>query len=101
MKPDIAAPGVDILSSLPGGTYGSNSGTSMAGPHVAGAVALLWSADPSLIGDIDRTEQLLINAADLYTGSTNIGCFTGDVPNAAYGYGILDVYEAVKEALGR
>lgn len=101
MKPDIAAPGVGIFSSLPGGTYGSNSGTSMAGPHVAGAVALLWSADPSLVGDIDRTEQLLIQAADPYTGSTAVGCFTGDVPNAAYGYGVLDVYEAVKETLGR
>jgi subtilisin family serine protease len=101
MKPDISAPGVDILSSLPGGTYGSNSGTSMAGPHVVGAVALLWSADPRLIGDIDRTEQLLIQAADPYTGSTDIGCFAGDVPNAAYGYGVLDVYEAVKKALGQ
>jgi subtilisin family serine protease len=101
MKPDIAAPGVDILSSLPGGTYGSNSGTSMAGPHVVGAVALLWSADPSLIGDIDRTEQMLIQAADPYTGSMDVGCFTGDVPNAAYGYGTLDVYEAVKEVLGK
>jgi len=101
IKPDIAAPGVDVLSSLPGGNYGSSSGTSMAGPHVVGAVALLWSADPSLIGDIDRTEQLLIQTADPYTGSTAIGCFEGDVPNTAYGYGILDVYEAVKEALGR
>jgi len=101
IKPDIVAPGVDILSSLPGGNYGSSSGTSMAGPHVAGAVALLWSADPSLIGDIDRTEQLLIQTADPYRGSTAVGCFDGDVPNAAYGYGILDVYEAVKEALGR
>ncbi len=101
MKPDIAAPGVDILSSLPGGAYGSNSGTSMAGPHVAGAVALLWSADPSLIGDIDRTEELLIRAADPYTGSTSVGCFAGTIPNAAYGYGVLDVYEAVKAALGR
>ena len=99
MKPDIAAPGVDILSSLPGGTYGSNSGTSMAGPHVVGAVALLWSAQPSLIGDIDRTEQLLIETADPYTGEV-AGCFDGDVPNAAYGYGLLDVYEAVQEALG-
>jgi len=101
IKPDIVAPGVDILSSLPGGNYGSSSGTSMAGPHVAGAVALLWSADPSLIGDIDRTEQLLIQTADPYRGSTAVGCFDGDVPNATYGYGILDVYEAVKEALGR
>jgi subtilisin family serine protease len=101
IKPDIVAPGVDILSSLPGGNYGSSDGTSMAGPHVAGAVVLLWSADPSLIGDIDRTEQLLIQTADPYTGNTSVGCFEGDVPNAAYGYGILDVYEAVKEALGR
>lgn len=100
MKPDIAAPGVDVYSSLPGGTYGSNSGTSMAGPHVAGAVALLWSADPSLVGDIDRTEQLLIEAADPYTGSVS-GCFEGDIPNAAYGYGVLDVYEAVQMALNR
>jgi subtilisin family serine protease len=98
MKPDITAPGVDVYSSLPGGTYGSNSGTSMAGPHVVGAVALLWSADPTLVGDIDRTEQLLIQSADPYAGST-VGCFEGDVPNAAYGYGVLDVYEAVKELL--
>jgi subtilisin family serine protease len=73
----------------------------MAGPHVAGAVALLWSADPSLIGDIDRTEQILIETAQPYTGSTSLGCFEGGVPNAAYGYGIVDVYEAVKEVLGR
>lgn len=101
MKPDVTAPGVDIYSSLPGGTYGSSSGTSMAGPHVAGVVALLWSADPSLIGDIDRTEQILIDTAQPYTGNTSTGCFDGGTPNAAYGYGIVDVYAAVKEALGK
>jgi len=101
IKPDIVAPGVNILSSLPGGNYGENSGTSMAGPHVAGAVVLLWSADPTLIGDIDRTEQLLIDTAKPYTGNRSVGCFEGDIPNAAFGYGILDVYEAVKVALGR
>ena len=100
IKPDIVAPGVDVLSSLPGGSYGSNSGTSMAGPHVAGAVALLWSADPTLIGDIDRTEQLLIDSANPYTGNRD-GCFEGTIPNAAFGHGILDVYEAVNVALGR
>jgi subtilisin family serine protease len=100
MKPDIAAPGVEVLSAMPGGMYAPNSGTSMAGPHVVGAVALLWSAEPGLIGDIERTEQLLIETADPYTGTIS-GCFEGDVPNAAYGYGILDVYEAVKEALGQ
>jgi subtilisin family serine protease len=101
IKPDIVAPGRDILSALPGGGYGALEGTSMAGPHVAGAVALLWSADPSLIGDIDRTEQILIETAAPYTGSTSVGCFEGGVPNAGYGYGVVDVYAAVKKALGK
>jgi subtilisin family serine protease len=98
-KPDIVAPGVGILSSLPKGTYGSNSGTSMAGPHVAGAVALIWSAQPKLIGNIDATEQLIVATAKPYTGSASIGCFSSGTPNIAYGYGVIDVYEAVKQAL--
>ena len=101
MKPDIVAPGRDIFSALPGGGYGALEGTSMAGPHVVGAVALLWSADPSLIGDIDRTEQILIGTARPYTGDRSLGCFEGGTPNAAYGYGLVDVYAAVKEALGK
>ena len=101
MKPDIAAPGRYVISSMPLGTYGEMSGTSMAGPHVVGAVALLWSADPSLVGDIDRTEQILIRSARAYTGDRSYGCFEGNIPNAAFGYGILDVYEAVKLALGK
>jgi subtilisin family serine protease len=101
MKPDIVAPGMLVTSSMPLGTYGTLSGTSMAGPHAAGAVALLWSAVPSLIGDMDRTEQILIQSARPYTGSEVYGCFDGTTPNAAYGYGILDVYAAVKLALGK
>ncbi|MBI3162793.1 MAG: S8 family serine peptidase [Chloroflexi bacterium] len=100
-KPDIVAPGVDILSSLPEGTYGENRGTSMAGPHLVGAVALIWSAQPNLIGDIGATEQLIIDTAKPYTGDTSVGCFSGDSPSNAYGYGIVDVYEAVKKALGK
>src|SRR5262249_11021923 len=39
----LGAPGVDILSTLPGNKYGYNSGTSMATPHVTGVLALVWS----------------------------------------------------------
>lgn len=99
-KPDIVAPGVDILSALPQGTYGPNSGTSMAGPHLVGVVALIWSAQPDLIGDINATEQLIINTAQPFTGDRTVGCFTGDTPSHAFGYGVVDVYEAVKQALG-
>lgn len=44
----LAAPGVYILSTTMGGDYGYGSGTSFASPHVAGAAALIWSAQPSL-----------------------------------------------------
>lgn len=100
-KPDIVAPGVNIFSSTPEGTYAEFSGTSMAGPHVVGVVALIWSAQPELIGDIDATEQLIMDTTRPYTGDTSIGCFTGGTPSNAYGYGVVDVYAAVKKALGK
>jgi len=98
IKPDIVAPGVDVLSALPGGTYGENSGTSMAGPHVAGVVALMWSAQPKLIGNIDRTEQILTETARPYEGARP-DCSDAGVPNDATGYGVVDAYAAVKAAL--
>src|SRR5207253_9159984 len=60
MKPDISAPGENIRGAVPGGGYQSGwSGTSMAAPHIAGGVAMIWQAKPVLIGDIDGTEKLL------------------------------------------
>ena len=97
VKPDISAPGVDVFSSMPKNTYAENSGTSMAGPHLVGVVALMWSAQPKLIGDIDRTTQILIQTAKPYKGVVS-NC--GDPKNTA-GYGIVDAYSAVKMALGK
>ncbi|MEA3334747.1 MAG: S8 family serine peptidase [Chloroflexota bacterium] len=68
VKPDIVAPGVDVLSAYPGDTYRISSGTSMAGPHVAGVVALMWSANPDLMGDIDATEAILIESSKPFSG---------------------------------
>jgi len=98
LKPDITAPGVNINSSLPDDTYGEYSGTSMASPHVAGAIALLWSSNPELIGQIDLSGWLLQQSAIPMT--TDDGC-GGDlldaVPNNTWGYGLLDIYAAVTQ----
>jgi hypothetical protein len=98
-KPDIVAPGVAVLSAFPGDSYAVESGTSMAGPHVAGVVALMWSAQPKLVGDIDRTTQILIQTARPYTGTLDACAVHGGRPNNDVGYGIVDAYAAVKAAL--
>jgi hypothetical protein len=72
-KPDAAAPGEDVLSAMPGGTYGKMSGTSMATPHVAGLIALMWSAQPSLIGDLPGTYERLRSTAVPASGGFTCG----------------------------
>jgi subtilisin family serine protease len=101
IKPDLVAPGFEVLSAMPGNTYAAQSGTSMAGPHAAGVVALMWSANPGLVGDIERTEQLLLQSAQPYTGSLPDCPGAEAVPSTAVGYGLLDAYEAVRLAAGR
>jgi subtilisin family serine protease len=91
LKPDLTAPGVGVRSALRGGGYLSLSGTSMATPHVAGAVALLWSAYPDLRGKIDLTENILNESAVRIESGD---CGAGNPQNNVYGFGRLDVKAA-------
>lgn len=92
IKPDISAPGVGVRSAIRNGSYESSSGTSMATPHTAGAIALLWSARPLLRNQIDETEAILNQAAvDVSTTS----CTSSGSPNNVYGWGRLDIKAAV------
>jgi subtilisin family serine protease len=95
-KPDISAPGTDTRSSTRDGGYGFSSGTSMAAPHAAGAVALLWSAHPAYRNEITLTE-LLLNQSARHISST--ACGSSDWPNNTFGYGQLDVAAAVNAVI--
>jgi subtilisin family serine protease len=99
IKPDIVAPGEDVISSYPNSTYYSAGGTSMAGPHVVGVVALMWSANPKLIGDIDKTREILNETADTYTGEVPECVKNTGIPNNASGYGNVNAYKAVQKSL--
>jgi len=99
MKPDIAAPGVAVYSSWVNNGYQVAQGTSMASPHVAGAAALLWSAVPDLMGEIDLSEQVLIKSAtSVLTADCNADG-QESTPNQLFGYGQLNVLKAVEMAL--
>jgi hypothetical protein len=58
----LAAPGVNVYSTMPGNKYGKESGTSMACPHVSGAAALVWAAHPSW--DYKKVKQVLMDTTD-------------------------------------
>jgi bacillopeptidase F len=86
-KPDIAAPGAAIMSTLPGGGYGALSGTSMATPAVSGVIALLLSKYKDLTHD-EVVKAITTSARDI------------DAPGYDYntGYGLIDAEAALKAA---
>ncbi|MBN3544128.1 S8 family serine peptidase [Fictibacillus barbaricus] len=98
IKPDISAPGVNIRSAFVGGGYIAFDGTSMAGPHVSGAVALLKQVNASL--SIDEIEEILLSSSTPLKDSRY-----PTSPNMGYGYGLLNVHRAVEilnnEGLGK
>lgn len=98
--PDMTAPGVGIPSTCFGDAYCGYSGTSQAAPHVAGAAALLLSAEPDLIGEVDQIEEILRQSAVVQTSlQTCSGVDGAQRPNNTYGYGRLNALAAVELAL--
>lgn len=83
IKPEVSAPGVNVRSSVQWDQYGEYSGTSMAGPHVAGAVLLLKEAFPFLTG------RAILNA--LYQSATDLG---DEGEDNSYGKGIINLEAA-------
>jgi len=94
IKPDITAPGTNIRSSYSGSDsdYEILSGTSMATPHIAGAMALLWSARPELRHNISASRAVLNEAAFFLAYKQ---CGTPGPPNNVVGWGRVDIAAAV------
>ena len=105
LKPNISAPGVAVRSAAAASntSFSILSGTSMAGPHVSGVIALLWSAKPDLARDIDATKILLQNTANpevnLVTPQTCGGIPSTQIPNNSFGFGRVDALAAVNSAI--
>jgi len=95
IKPDITAPGTNTRSSVNtcDSCYSSNfSGTSMATPHIAGAMALLWNAIPSLRHQLTASRDALNNSA-VHISDTQ--CGDAGPPNNVYGWGRVDILAAM------
>jgi subtilisin family serine protease len=94
IKPDISAPGTGTRSSTNASdsSYANFSGTSMATPHIAGAIALLWNAMPGLRHQLSDSRDALNNSA-VHISSTL--CGDAGPPNNVYGWGRVDILAAV------
>jgi subtilisin family serine protease len=94
-KPDLVAPGAGVVSAMPGGGYAPLSGTSMATPHVAGVVALMWSASDTLVGDVATTTGILRDTAQPLPPPDEDSC---DGFESLAGAGLVDAHAAVLAA---
>jgi subtilisin family serine protease len=94
-KPNIVAPGDGVRSSyaFPPNSYAVLSGTSMAAPHIAGVIALIYERKPQLLGDVAGTEAL-INRTATHVNASACGS-NGTFPNNLWGYGLVDALRAV------
>src|SRR2546430_28429 len=95
IKPDITAPGTGTRSASNSGdnAYTNASGTSMATPHIAGAMGLLWSAIPSLRHQITASRDTLNHSAVHIASTLCVG--GAGPPNNVYGWGRVDILAAV------
>jgi len=101
LKPDVSAPGEDIFSTLPGGGYGTQSGTSMATPHVSGVAALVIQRYRTVFDtqnvNGETIKAILIQTAKDLVGSDDVAetqQYYHPGPDYASGYGIVDAWAA-------
>lgn len=100
IKPNVSAPGVRVRSARLDNGYGNSSGTSMAGPHVAGLVALMISANPELAGQVEVIEDIIESTSDPKTTDQECSGVSGSsIPNNTYGFGRVNALAAVEAAL--